>query len=110
MLNGGMLKLTKMHQRTVKKIIKVISFPVNQAALLNINCDCRAEEMYTTAHQDLLPHHNPIIPKEMKVWFVSNDIVNTAKLQSQIVQDRHTPSLKIYIMKKQNEIMSNLSL
>ena len=36
----------------------------------------------------------------MKVWFVSNDIVNTAKLQSQIVQDRHTPSLKIYIMKK----------
>ena len=95
-----MLKLTKMHQRTVKKIIKVISFPVNQAALLNINCDCRAEEMYTTAHQDFLPHHNPIIPKEMKVWFVSNDIVNTAKLQIQIVQDRHTPSLKIYIMKK----------
>ena len=101
----------KAHQdapKNRKQTPKVI-IPLNQVDLLNIDCDNRAEDMYTTPSQDCLPHHNPIIPKEMKVWFVSNGITNTAKLQSQIVQDRHTPALKKHIMQTQNRTMISLT-
>ena len=72
--------------------------PLTQAALLNIDCDARAEQCYEEpfdqSNKRILPHTT------IQAYFESNGVINTGKLFEQILRDRHGPILKEYIKKK----------
>ena len=71
--------------------------PLTQAALLNKDCDARAEKCYdetTQSNKRIIPHTS------IKVYFESNGVINTGKLFAQILRDQYGPTLKEYIKKK----------
>ena len=71
--------------------------PLTQPALLNIDCDERAEDQYSeddTPQSRVMPHSS------IQIYFESNQIINTAKLLQQIITDRHGPKMKQYILTK----------
>ena len=74
--------------------------PLTQAAHMNIDCDRRAEEFYS--HPDETQQSSALINpiESMQVYFRSNGVINTGKLYTQIVRDRHGPPLKQYIKDK----------
>ena len=67
---------------------------------MNIDCDRRAEEFYS--HLDETQQSSALINpiESMQVYFRSNGVINTGKLYTQTVRDRHGPPLKQYIKDK----------
>ena len=76
--------------------------PLSQAALLNIDCDKRADEVYVTPYKEFRSRAEIIAPEQARAVFVSGGIINTSKLKTQIMRDRHGPPLKEYICRKTN--------
>ena len=74
--------------------------PLSQAALLQIDCDKRADEIYTTSHKNFRPKSAILVPELVGAVFKSGGIINTSKLKRQIMKDRHGPRLQAYIIKK----------
>ena len=65
--------------------------PLSQAALLNIDCDKRADKMYTTPHKRYRLKSAILVPELVGAVYKSGGIINTSKLKRQIMKDRHGP-------------------
>ena len=76
--------------------------PLSQAALLNIDCDRRADEVYKTHHEDFRPRAEIIVPEQARAVLVSGGITNTSKLKRQIMRDRHAPPSEHTFYGRQN--------
>ena len=93
----------KSHQdlpKNQQKDKKGKALPLTQPALLNIDCDRRAEAMYTHPDKKQRPTHTPLLPNMVKAYFISNGITNNKKLKTQITRDMHGPPLTEYILNK----------
>ena len=67
--------------------------------MLNIDCDRRADDAYTTPFESFRPREETIVPEQAGAVFQSGGIINTSKLKRQIIRDKHSPPLRIYLKK-----------
>ena len=55
--------------------------PLSQAAMLNIDCDRRADDAYTTPFESFRPREETIVPEQAGAVFQSGGIINTLNLK-----------------------------